>query len=135
MDRIKSIIIDQYCRYRELFFYGIIGGLSAFSDFCVYTLLCKFGMPYLIANVIGVHCGIICSFTLNRYYNFKVKDKIKKRFLFFYLIGLVGLLISSLMLYVMINYNHFNEIYSKIITIITVALLQFCLNKFFTFKR
>ena len=135
MDRIKSIIKKQYFRYRELFFYGIIGGISAFLDFCIYTLLCKINVPYLIANVVGVHCGIICSFLLNRQYNFKVKDQIKKRFLFFYSIGLTGLLISSLMLYILIDFYHFNEIYSKIITIFLVAVLQFCLNKFITFKK
>ena len=135
MDKFTTIITQQYTRYRELFFYGIIGAFSAFIDFCIYSLLCKTGIPYLIANVVGVHCGIFCSFVLNRHYNFKVKDKAKKRFVFFYIIGLVGLSISSLMLYILISRNHFNEIYSKIITIVVVAMLQFCLNKFITFKK
>ncbi len=135
MDRFATIAKKQYSRYRELFFYGIIGGISAFLDFCVYTLLCKANVPYLIANVIGVHCGIICSFILNRHYNFKVKDKTKKRFFSFYMIGLAGLAISSLMLYLLVDNNHFNEIYSKIITIITVAIFQFCLNKLITFRK
>ena len=103
-------------------------------DFCVYWILCKLGIPYLVSNVISVHCGIICSFLLNRQYNFKVKDRAKVRFLSFYIIGLIGLAISSGILYLAVDCYHFYEIYAKIITIIVVALLQFVLNKFITFR-
>ena len=135
MDKIKTFVKKQYVRYRQLFLYGVIGGFSAFVDFCVYWILCKVGTPYLVANVISVHCGIICSFLLNRSYNFKVKDKAKLRFLSFYIIGLIGLAISSGMLYLGVSYYHFSEIYTKITTIVVVALLQFALNKFITFRK
>jgi len=135
MASIETFIKKQYVRYRQLFLYGLIGGFSAFVDFCVYTVLCKTGVPYLIANVISTHCGIICSFLLNRSYNFKVKDKAKIRFLSFYIIGLIGLALSSGILYLAVSYYHFHEIHAKITTIIVVALLQFILNKFITFRK
>jgi putative flippase GtrA len=135
MAAIETFIKEQFTRYRQLLLYGVIGGFCAFVDFCIYTILCKLGVPYLIANLIGVHCGIICSFLLNRHYNFKVKDKAKLRFLSFYIIGLIGLAISSGMLYLLISYYHFGEIYAKIPTIVVVALLQFALNKFITFRK
>ncbi len=135
MAAIKSFIEKEFTRHRQLFFYGIIGGGCAFIDFCVYTVLCRLGISYLTANLIGVHCGIICSFLLNRHYNFKVKDKVKLRFLSFYVVGLTGLAISSGMLYLLIDHYHFCEIYAKIPTIIVVAFFQFVLNKFITFKK
>ena len=135
MAAIETFIKTQYAHYRQLFLYGVIGGFSAFLDFCVYTILYKLGVPYLVSNVISTHCGIISSFILNRHYNFKVKDKAKLRFLSFYIIGLIGLAISSGLLYLAISCYHFHEIYSKISTIIVVALLQFVLNKFITFRK
>jgi len=135
MVAIKSFIEKQLVRYRQLSFYGIIGGFCVLVDFCIYTILCKLDVSYLVSNLIGVHCGIICSFLLNRHYNFKVKDKAKLRFLSFYIVGLTGLAISSGMLYLLISCYHFSEIYAKIPTIIVVALLQFTLNKFITFKK
>jgi len=135
MAKITKFIKIQYIRYRQLILYGIIGGFSAFLDFFVYAVLCKWGIPYLAANVISVHSGIICSFLLNRHYNFKVKDKAKLRFLSFYIIGLTGLAISSGILYLAIDYYHFHDIYAKIPTIIVVALFQFVLNKFITFRK
>ena len=60
-------LIQLYHRFRELILYGIIGGSCATLDFIIYTLL-SMVIPYLAANVISVHCGIFCSFFLNRPY-------------------------------------------------------------------
>lgn len=124
-----------YQRSRNLILYGIIGGFCSALDFVIYTLLCHFDvLPYLWANVISVHIGIFTSFVLNRQLNFKIKDKIPQRFISFYLVGLTGLGISSLMLYLMVDYAHWNEIVCKLITIVIVALVQYFLNKYITFK-
>lgn len=124
-----------YSKFRHLILYGLIGGFCAALDFAIYTALCYFDiMPYLWANVISIHCGIICSFFLNRGVNFKVKDKPWLRFLSFYAIGLVGLGISELMLYLMVDLAAWNEIVCKLISIVVVALVQYLLNRFITFK-
>ncbi|MDR1459623.1 MAG: GtrA family protein [Bacteroidales bacterium] len=130
-----SFIRACYQRYRTLILYGIIGGTSAGLDFGIYTLLCKCEINYQLANLISVHCGIFCSFLLNRGYNFKVTDKILLRFLSFYIIGLSGWLISAALLHVMVDMKGINEIYAKLLTIIVVAISQFLLNKFITFKK
>ena len=124
-----------YSRFRNFILYGLIGGFCATLDFGIYTLLCHFDiMPYLWANVISIHCGIICSFLLNRSINFKVKDKAAQRFLSFYMVGLMGLGISECMLFLMVTQGEWNEIISKLISVVVVALVQFVLNKYITFK-
>ena len=134
-DKIKTVVSNLYLRYRNFILYGIIGAFSAGVDFGLYSLLCFFGIKYLISNIISVHCGIFCSFLLNRYYNFKVKDKVVKRFLMFYVIGLIGLCISEGMLHVMVSYYLFNKIISKLLTVVVVAIVQFFLNKLITFRQ
>lgn len=130
-----NFIKTQYYRFRNLILYGIIGGLCATLDFCIYTILCHFDiMPYLWANVISIHCGIFTSFLLNRTFNFKVKDKVTQRFLSFYIVGLIGLGISEGLLYLMVNIGDCSELFSKLISVIVVALVQFILNKYITFK-
>ena len=132
----KDRIINLYNRFRNLILYGLIGGFCAALDFGVYTLLCHFEvLPYLWANVISTHIGIFTSFFLNRAYNFKVKDKTPQRFLSFYAVGLTGLGLSSLMLWLMVDKAQWNELVCKLITIVVVALLQFILNKYITFKQ
>lgn len=125
---------ELFFRYQNFLLYAIIGGFCAALDFGVYSALC-FILPYLWANVISTHCGIFCSFLLNRQYNFKVKDKTIKRFFSFYTVGLLGLGISSLLLYILVDIAHFNELICKLLTIVIVAIIQFLLNKFITFKN
>ena len=124
-----------YRRFRNLILYGLIGGFCSALDFGIFTLLCHFGiLPYLWANIVSTHAGIFTSFFLNRSYNFKVKDKAPLRFASFYLVGLVGLGISEGMLYLMVNVASWNELLCKLCSIAVVALIQFILNKFITFK-
>ena len=127
--KVKELVI----KYRELVLYGIIGGLCASLDFGVYTLL-SIWIPFLWANIISVHCGIICSFVLNRNFNFKVKDNTGRRFLSFYLVGLAGLGLSELLLYIMTERLGWHYILVKLLTVVIVALFQFVLNKLITFK-
>ena len=130
------MIKEVYSRFRNLILYGIIGGFCAALDFGVYSVLCYWDfMPYLWANIISIHIGIFTSFVLNRSINFKVKDKTKQRFLSFYAVGLTGLGISELMLYLMVTLGGMNELLCKLISVVVVALIQFILNKYITFKQ
>ena len=132
----KDKIIALFNRFRNLILYGIIGGFCAALDFGIYTLLCHFDvLPYLWANVISTHVGIFTSFFLNRSLNFKVKDKTPQRFLSFYAVGLTGLGMSSFLLWLMVDKTGWNELVCKLITIAFVSLMQYCLNKYITFKR
>jgi len=127
-------IKELYHQFRELILYGIIGGFCAGLDFGIYTLL-GLWIPYLWANIISVHCGIFCSFFLNRQYNFKVKDKPAQRFTIFYLVGLSGLGLSELLIFILGSKFGWNYLVAKLLTVIVVALYQFVLNKLITFKQ
>jgi len=127
-------IRELYSQFGELILYGIIGGFCAALDFVIYTLL-GLWIPYLWANIISVHCGIFCSFFLNRQYNFKVKDKPARRFTMFYLVGLSGLGLSELLIYILGAKLGWDYVGVKLLTVVVVALYQFFLNKLITFKR
>ena len=125
-----------YQRFRNLILYGIIGSFTSALDFAVFTMLSKYiGIHYIIANCISVLVGITTSFALNRSINFKVKDKTGKRFLIFLTVGLCGLLLSNLILYVGIDMLSGDELIVKLASIVLVVGFQFILNKFITFKE
>ena len=132
----ETYLISIYSRFQNLILYGIIGIFSASMDFLVfYTINTILGIFYLTANTISVLIGITVSFTLNRKYNFKVTDNGFKRFLIFLSVGLAGLLISSILLYLFIDILFLNTLISKVLSIIFVVLTQFVLNKSITFKK
>jgi len=70
---------------------------------------------------------------LNSFFNFKVKNRLKKRLLKFYLVGLLGLGLSNGMLWVGMIYG-FPPAFVKLFSIFVVAFVQFCLNKLITFR-
>jgi putative flippase GtrA len=129
-------IIQFIQKYKQFITYGIIGSICVLIDFLVFTVLnVYFHVDYLYANVVSVHCGIISSFLLNRHFTFKVKDKVFSRFFVFYLVGLLGLLVGSGLLYLFVDILHLHNLLAKAIQIVLVAFLQFFLNKLVTFKQ
>lgn len=128
-------MMELYYRYSKVIRYGVIGAFSSSVDFVAYTLLVMTGVHLMSANVCGVIMGIFTSFLLNRRYNFKVTDRVVKRFLSFFAVGLIGLGLSSALLYVFVERLSVNEIVAKIVTIFVVAVFQFCLNSSITFKK
>lgn len=130
-----QLIKQLYSKFRNLILYGIIGSCSSGLDFLLYTLFVEvFGWHYILSNCISVLAGITTSFTLNRNYNFKIKDKTKQRFAIFLTIGLCGMMVSNLILYLFIDFFNWNKIISKLLSIVLVVIFQFILNKYITFK-
>lgn len=125
-----------YVRFRNLILYGVIGCFTAGLDFLVFTLLTKYvGLYYLFANCISVMVGITISFILNRSINFKVKDDAVKRFAIFLTVGLCGLLLSNIILYLGIDVRGGDRVVVKLLSVVLVVLFQFLLNKFVTFRE
>lgn len=119
---------------RNLILYGIIGGLSSGLDFLVFTLLFKIlGIPELPANIVSVHCGIFLSFFLNSRYNFKKTDRLRERFIPFYLTGLLGLALSSGILWLGGRMG-IDPLITKLGSIVIVALVQFFINRAVAFR-
>ena len=124
-----------YAKFRHLILYGIIGSFTASLDFLIFTLLTRvLDINYLVANCISVLVGITTSFYLNRNYNFKVNDKTAQRFSIFLAVGLTGLLMSNLILWVGVEKMHLNESITKLASIVLVVFFQFLFNKFITFR-
>lgn len=119
---------------KQMVMYGIIGGFSAALDALIFKLLLDHtNINEYILNIISIHAGIFTSFILNTKFNFKATDRIGVRFLSFYTIGVSGLLLSEGLLYVGQHLDM--QVFSvKLASIIIVALYQFLLNKFITFR-
>ncbi len=121
---------------KKLFFYGLIGGFSASLDTAFFILLSSIiGIQNLISNFYSVNTGILVSFLLNTYFNFKTKDKIKRRAAKFFCIAYSGLLLSSLIMWTGADILKISIIYVKLMSVLVVALFQFILNYIITFNK
>ena len=131
----RELIALLYAKYRNLILYGLIGSCTATLDFLLFTGLTKWTpVHYIVANVISCSTGILCSFLLNRKYNFKVTDHTFRRMAVFFAVGIAGLFLSSVLLHFFIDNLQWNELVSKLASIVIVVLIQFFLNKYISFR-
>jgi putative flippase GtrA len=119
---------------RNILLYGVIGVISAGVDVLLFRLLVyTLGYPVLFSNAFTVTIGITISFTLNRKYNFKVTDRVIRRYAMFFSAGMCGLALSELILF--IGSQAGAEPFAvKVISVFVVAVIQFVLNRAISFK-
>lgn len=135
MHKLRNMIPQLFHAHRGLVLYGIIGISGALIDFVAYVVLYRIAhIPPGLASFLSVSLGIINNFFLNRAFNFKVSDKLFFRFLNFYSIGLGGAILSAGLIVLLYNIFMVNPIIAKLATVIPVVLLQYLLNKKFSFQ-
>ena len=133
---ILGLIKAFYSKFRNLILYGIIGSCTATLDFLIFSALTQWAsIHYIIANVISCSSGILCSFQLNRKYNFKVTDHTMRRMVIFFSVGVFGMFLSSVILHFCIDDLHWDEIVSKLASIVIVVVIQFFMNKYISFRE
>lgn len=121
---------------RQFLLYCVIGMSGTALDFSVYSLLIKSRLlDYQAANAIGYASGTLLSFTLNARFNFRVSDRILQRLVCFFGVALLGWSISAGLLYEFIGNCHYNKYLSKLGTLVVVVLVQFNLNRWFSFRK
>ena len=135
-ERLISLFAEVWFRFHELIVYCLIGCTGATIDFVIFALLTQaVGVHYQMANFLSVSFGIVNNFFLNRHFNFKTKDRLWLRLASFYLVGMVGWMLSALLLWLMIERLGWNSLIAKLGTIFFVTVVQFCLNKIITFRK
>ena len=120
---------------KQFIIYCMIGGFTSLTDTLVFYLLRKINVNFYVSNFIGINVGITLSFLLNTFINFKMTDKLKKRAIKFFAVGYIGLCISFIIMHIGVKVLNQKEIIIKLVSIVLVAIIQFCLNKLFTYKN
>ena len=131
-----SRLRELYIKYRQFIVYSIIGASGAGLDIIVFLVLFNvFKIDKTVATIISTSVGIINNFVLNVLFNFKIKENLFKRFISFYSVGLVGLGLTVVLLYVFVDIFKFNTNLVKFISIFFVVLVQYNLNKKISFRN
>ncbi|MDR2510688.1 MAG: UDP-galactopyranose mutase [Spirochaetaceae bacterium] len=121
--------------FRQVTLYGIIGSFCAGLDSVIFILLRKLLVNAYLSNFISVNIGILSSFLLNTFINFKTPDKLKVRALRFFCVGYGGLTLSMCVLFIGKTLLGQKDEIVKIFSVFIVASFQFTCNKLFTFRR
>jgi len=121
---------------KQFLLYCVIGLSGTILDFLVYGQIVRANLlNYQAANAISYASGTMLSFILNARFNFRVTDKIPQRLLCFFLVAFLGWSVSALLLHVFIDVWGCNKYYSKLATLAVVVILQYSLNRKFSFRK
>ena len=131
---IMTNIINLIKGKKEFIKFGIVGVSNTLITFLVYNILLKLGMNYLVANIIGYICGMINGFIWSKNWVFKVDNESKMYFIKFALVNLLSLVISTGLLMVLVKQLSFNTTIAQLITTCITVVINYLLNKIWTFK-
>lgn len=118
--------------------FGIVGVCNAIVMLSVYYLILWINKDlYILGNILGYMCGILCSYLLNSRFVFKADGGAKHSktsIIKVYISYGITLLLQTVLLYVMVNYLSINEHIAPLINICITTPVNFLLNKCWAFR-
>lgn len=135
----KKIFFEQTDNtFFQLLRYAFVGGIAFIADFGLLYILTEYAhLHYLFSASIAFIAGLIINYFLSKVWVFSAST-INNRWLEFFVfsvIGLIGLGINNLALWVFTDYLSLYYMISKIIAAVIVFFWNFLARKFILFKN
>ena len=123
--------------FLQLFRYTFVGGVAFIADFGLLYVLTEYAhLHYLLSATFAFIVGLIINYSISKIWVF-TNNTVKKRwleFIIFSLIGIVGLGLNNLFLWIFTDYCSIHYMLSKILTTIIVFFWNFLARKFILFN-
>jgi len=130
---LKELFFQQSSRLSVQFFrYFIVGGIAAVADIgSLYIFTEIFAIYYLISAALAFIIGVVINYILSKLWVFDRKRySFGPEFTLFFIIGIIGLGLNELVLYVFVEFFSLWYVSAKMISVVLV----FCWN-FFARKK
>lgn len=119
---------------RQFFLYALIGASGVLLDLAVFFVLFNSAhVDKFVATAISTTAGITNNFVWNATYNFRVGDRLLRRFIRFYVVGLGGLALTAALFAVFVDVVGWNANLVKVLSLGPVLLVQYAANKRWSF--
>ena len=122
----------------QLFRYGFVGGLAFLVDYGTLFVLTHYaGVPYLWSAAIAFILGLVTNYLISISWVFQHSGKMNvwQEFTVFAIIGVIGLGLNELIMYVGTDMMHLHYMISKLISTAIVFFWNFFARKFMLFNK
>lgn len=129
---------DTDSLFIQLFRYGFVGGAAFIVDYGALFLLTEvFGLHYLLSATISFILGLITNYLLSISWVFNNRTMGNRwaEFTVFAIIGIIGLGLNALIMYLCTDKMGIHYLLSKIISTILVFFWNFFARKIVLFKK
>ena len=139
MKLLTTLFVDETSNgFIQLFRYLFVGGFAFVVDYgLLYALTEWAGLYYLVSASISFLAGLGVNYLLSTgwiFKNSKMDNKVGE-FIIFSIIGVIGLGLNSLLLYVFTGLAHIHYMISKLLTAALVMLWNFFARKIILFTK
>lgn len=141
MEKIKNMNKEEIKKLLIQFIkFGLVGVSNTLISLLVYYILVYFKCNYIVANTLGFIISVINAYYWNNKYVFKKntgrkEEKTYKKIIKVYVSYGVTFLLSTLLLYLMVDCFKISEYIAPIINLCVTVPLNFIFNKFWAFKN
>ena len=132
---IRRFLISIIAYSKQFFYYAVIGIFCATIDLVVFHFLIMLSRRLEIINFVSTLFGVSLSYILNARLTFKNYIRTKGSLLRYFVVGTVGYFISTLFLIIFVSAFRFSPITAKVLSIPIISILQFMLNRTWSFKK
>ena len=122
----------------QLFRYGFVGGAAFVVDYAtLFVLTNNVGVQYLWSAAIAFVLGLVANYLLSISWVFRNRGSLSRwqEFLFFAVIGVVGLGFNELVMYACTDLMHIHYMVSKLISTAIVFFWNFFARKYLLFTK
>jgi len=129
-------IILQHRGFRQFVKFAMVGIANTLVDLAAYYALTRWlGMHYLWANTLAIIAAMTSSFIGNKFFTFRNgSSKYFEQYIKVAIINLIGLGLSNVMVFSLVEHLHIYDLYAKILTIAVVAFFNFATLKYWAFS-
>lgn len=137
IQKIKNLII----KYKQFILFCVVGASNTIITMAVlYLLNSVLGVNYLLSSAIGYMCGVINGYLWSTFLVFK-KKRTTNNAAKFVIVNLIVLGVNTALMYLFVdiigmdNVLGLGALAAQALTICFTMVLNFVLNKFWTFKE
>ena len=114
---------------KQLFKFGIVGGIAFVIDYGIFALLVYLNVHYLVAQIISFSISLAFNYWASIKWVFNAKKQTLKEIMIFIVLSIIGLGINEILLYIGVDKLGYHELIVKLIATIIVMIYNFITRK------
>jgi putative flippase GtrA len=122
-------------KFVQFFRYLFVGGFSAVTDIgTLFVCASMLHIHYLIAAALAFLVGNVVNYVLSMAWVFSSSGQVKKELFYFTIIGLCGLLLNELIIWIAVEFGNLNYMVGKLLSVSIIVVFSFSARRVLMMK-
>ncbi|MGM9551287.1 MAG: GtrA family protein [Clostridia bacterium] len=124
--------------FLQFFRYAFVGAIATIADWAVFYIASTVGVFYMISGVLAFTLGLLVNFLLSKKFVFSgegTRHSVKEEFAVYAIVGLIGLCLTEIIIYVLTEKVKMYFMIPKIIATGVVFVWNFAARKAVLYRR